>query len=390
MDVLKIREQMPVCQRMTYVNTGWSGPSPVAVVNAIKERLDLEMNQGPTSPEVYESGRDIQAKTKEAMAALINASTDEVCVTRNTTEGLNIVMNGLTWEQGDEIITCDLEHSSVLIPSYYQQHRHGAVVKVLQFDPNEKRESILGKISDAITDRTKLVYLSHVEYSTGLRMPAKEIRQLIKDRGQDRGILFLLDGAQSAGHIALDMKDLDCDFYSIPGQKWLLGPEGVGALYIRRDLIRQVQPTFVAGRAAVSASNPYGFEPNVETMDKFLLTSTSVALQAGTLEAIKFINDTGVASIEERNLDLSTIMKQALINVPGINLLCPMVRQDSTGLVTLTIDGIAPEEAVTRLWQEHRIVCRQVSFPPGLRISLHFFNTEEEVEQVVGALKGLV
>jgi len=348
-------------------------------------RMDLEMIQGPTSPDVYQSGRDIQAKIKEAMASLINASIDEVVVTRNTTEGLNIVMNGLSWEEGDEIITCDLEHSSVLIPSYYQQHRHGAVVKVLQFEPNENRESILEKIFDAITDRTKLVYLSHVEYSTGLRIPVKEIRQLIKDRG----ILILLDGAQSAGHIALDMKDLDCDFYSIPGQKWLLGPEGVGALYIRQDLIRQVQPTYVAGRSALSPGNPYAFEPNVETMDKFLLTSTSVALQAGTLEAVKFINDVGMASIEERNLDLSTIMKQALVNVPGINLLSPLDRQDSTGLVSLTIDGMTPEEAVTRLWQEHRIVCRQVSFPPGLRISLHFFNTEEEVEQVVEALKGL-
>ena len=386
MDVLKIREQMPVCQNMTYVNTGWSGPSPVPVVNAIKERLDLEMNQGPTSPEVYESGREIQAKTKEAMAALINASPEEVCVTRNTTEGLNIVMNGLSWEQGDEIITCDLEHSSVLIPSYYQQHRYGAVVKVLQFDPTENRESILEKISAAITDRTKLVFLSHVEYSTGLRMPAKEIRQLIKGRG----ILILLDGAQSAGHIALDMKDLDCDFYSIAGQKWRLGPEGVGALYVRQDSITQVQPTFVAGRAAISAGNPYRFEPNLETMDKFLLTSTSVALQAGTLEAIKFINDAGMASIEERNLDLSTIMKQALVNAPGISVLCSLDRQDSTGLVTITIDGMTPEEAVTRLWQHHRIVCRQVGFPPGVRISLHFFNTEEEVEQVVEAVKGLV
>jgi len=386
MDVLKIREQIPVCQQMTYVNTGWSGPSPLQVVNAIKERLELEMIQGPTSPEVYQSGRDIQARTKEAMAALINASLDEICVTRNTTEGLNIVMNGLRWEQGDEIITCDLEHSSVLIPSYYQQHRYGAVAKVLQFDPNENRESILEKISAAITDRTKLVFLSHVEYSTGLRMPVKEIQQLIKDRG----ILMLLDGAQSAGQIALDMADLDCDFYSIPGQKWLLGPEGVGALYIRRDLIPQVQPTFVAGRAALSAGNPYGFEPNVETMDKFLLTSTSVALQAGTLEAIKFINNAGVASIEERNLDLSTIMKQALLNVPGITVLSPLDRQDSTGLVTIAIDGMTPEEAVIRLWEEHRIVCRQVSFPPGVRISLHFFNTEEEVEQVVEAVKGLV
>ena len=386
MDVLKIREQIPVCQNMTYVNTGWSGPSPVSVVNAIKDRLDLEMNQGPTTSDVYQAGRDIQAKIKTAMAELINASVDEICVTRNTTEGLNIVMNGLTWEEGDEIITCDLEHSSVLIPSYYQQHRHGAVVKVLQFNPNENRESILEKISDAITDRTKMVFLSHVEYSTGLRMPVKEIRQVTKSRG----ILMLLDGAQSAGHIALDMKDLDCDFYSIPGQKWLLGPEGVGALYIRQNLISQVQPTFVAGRSSLSPGNPYGFEPNVESMDKFLLTSTSVALQAGALEAIRFVNDYGVAAIEERDLDLSTIMKQALVDVPGINLLSPMDRQDSTGLVSLTVDGMTPEEAVNRLWQEHRIVCRQVSFPPGLRISLHFFNTEEEVEQVVEALKGLV
>ena len=386
MDVLKIREQLPVCQQMTYMNTGWSGPSPAPVVNAIKERLDLEMNQGPTSSEVYLSGRDIQTKTREAMAALINASIDEVCVTRNTTEGLNIVMNGLSWEEGDEIITCDLEHTSVLVPSYYQQHRHGAVVKVLQFDPNENRESVLEKISGAITDRTKLVFLSHVEYSTGLRIPVKEIRQLTKDRG----ILLLLDGAQSAGHIALDMKNLDCDFYSIPGQKWLLGPEGVGALFIRQDLIAQVQPTFVAGRSSLTPGNPYGFEPAVETMDKFLLTSTSVALQAGTLEAVKFITDVGVASIEDRDLDLSTIMKQALINVPGVNVLSPLDRQDSTGLVSITVDGMTPEEVVGRLWQDHRIVCRQVSFPPGVRISLHFFNTEEEVEQLVEVVKGLV
>ena len=219
-----------------------------------------------------------------------------------------------------------------------------------------------------------------------MRMPVKEIRQLTKSRE----IFMLLDGAQSAGHIALDMKDLDCDFYSIPGQKWLLGPEGVGALYIRQDLISQVQPTFVAGRSSLSPGNPYGFEPNVESMDKFLLTSTSVALQAGALEAIRFVNDPGVAAIEERDLDLSTILKQALVDVPGINLLSPMDRQDSTGLVSLTVDGMTPEEAVNRLWQEHRIVCRQVSFPPGLRISLHFFNTEEEVEQVVEALKRLV
>ena len=143
MDVARIREQIPVCQAMTYVNTGWSGPSPVQVVDAIKQRLDLEMTEGPTSPDVYLSGREIQANTRQAMAGLLNAAPEEICITRNTTEGLNIVMSGLRWGPGDEIITCDLEHSSVLIPSYFQQHRHGAEVKVLRMAPNENREAIL-------------------------------------------------------------------------------------------------------------------------------------------------------------------------------------------------------------------------------------------------------
>ena len=386
MDLERIREQIPACQRTTYVNTGWSGPSPLPVVNAIKNRLDYDMTEGPTSPEVYQSGREIQVKLKEAVAGLLNASPEEICLTKNTTEGLNMVINGLSWQPGDEIITCDLEHSSVLIPSYYQQHRHGAVVKVLHFEPDENWESILEKVEAAITGRTKLVYFSHVEYSSGLRLPAKEIRQLTKDRG----VLLLLDGAQSTGQIALDMKDLDCDFYSIPAQKWLLGPEGVGALYIRQDLIPLVEPIFVSGRAAAAHQGPYDFQPATDSMDKFLLTSSNASLQAGALEAIGFLEKVGLAEIEQRNVDLAGAMKEALGRSRGIKVLTPLDRQASTGLVSLEIEGVKAEDAVTSLWEKHRIVARQVSYPPGLRISLHFFNTEEEVEQVVEAVQELV
>ncbi len=114
----------------------------------------------------------------------------------------------------------------MLVPSYFQQWRHGALVKVVPLAGNEGPDAILAKIESAITHRTRLVFLSHIQYSTGLRMPVEEIRRMTKDRG----IMMLLDGAQTAGHIALDMKELDCDFYAIPGQKWLLGSEGVGAL----------------------------------------------------------------------------------------------------------------------------------------------------------------
>ena len=172
-------------------------------------------------------------------------------------------MNGVTWEDGDEIITCNLEHGSVLIPSHFQNLRHGVNITVLDFDTDEPSGSIVEKIQNAITDRTKLVFLSHIEYSTGLRMPVKEIRRITKDAS----VMLLLDGAQTAGHIKLDMKDIDCEFYSKPGLKWLLGPEATGALYIRHDMLEKVSPTQVAGKAVVTDHKPYKIETISDIMD---------------------------------------------------------------------------------------------------------------------------
>ena len=244
---------------------------------------------------------------------MLNASPDEICHTENTTEGLNIVINGLSWRSGDEIITFDLEHSSVLIPSYFQRRRHEAVVKVLPLTTDESWDGILSKVEAALTERTRLVFLSHIQYSCGLRMPVREIRNLTRDRD----ILLLVDGAQTAGHISLDMMDLDCDFYAIPGHKWLLGSEGAGALYIRNDRIPQVEPMKVAGRAALPHGDPYQFEPNISSMDKFRLTSTSTALQAGMVESIGFIQAIGVGEIERRNLSLAAALKGTLQELPG-------------------------------------------------------------------------
>ena len=196
----------------------------------MKDRIDLELEQGSTTSGVYEAGREIQVQAREAAARIFNASVDEVLVTRNTTEGLNIVLSGLDWNQGDEIITCNLEHGSVVVPSQFIGQRYGAVVKVVDLDPHDPRETILTKIEAAFTPRTRMVFISHIQYSTGLRMPAEDIRKLT----QDRGVLFMLDGAQTGGHIKLDIARSEFDFYSIPGQQWLLGYEGTGALFIRR------------------------------------------------------------------------------------------------------------------------------------------------------------
>ena len=222
MDVHSIRQQIPVCQKMTYVNTGMSGPSPTPVVEAIKRRLDHELYEGAAGPEVRAEGLEIRDQARQAVARLLNASTEEICLTKNTTEGLNHVMNGITWRDGDEIVTCSLEHGSVLVPSHFQGLRHGVNVKVMTLEPDEPRDSILEKIQAALTERTRLVFLSHIEYSSGLRMPVKEIRRMTKDRE----IMLLLDGAQTAGHIALDMNDLDCDFIPSRGRNGYWVPRG--------------------------------------------------------------------------------------------------------------------------------------------------------------------
>ena len=388
MDVQKLRDEIPVLQNLTYMNTGWSGPPPRRAAEAMQERVALEMEQGPTTPGVYESGRDIQEEARRAAARLLGAYVDETLVTRNTTEGLNIVLSGLDWREGDEIITCNLEHSSVLSPSWHIAHRYGAKVQVVTLGPHDSRDAIVSKFESAMNERTRLIFVSHIEYSTGLRMPAAELCRLA--HANDAQIM--LDGAQTGGHIALDVHRDGFDYYSIPGQKWVLGYEGVGALYIRRELIGQVHPAHTGGRAVVQEGEPGepgSYRLNSSTMDKFLGGSGSVPLQAAFVEAARLIESVGVAEIEARNLQLAARFKAQLAEIPAVSIISPMEDAASSGLVSFAVSGQSADSVVARLWQDHRIVVRQVHYPESVRASLHFFNTEEEVDQLATALAEL-
>ena len=223
MDVARLRIQIPTTRRMTYMNTGWAGPSPTPVAQAIGARLEYESERGCTSAGVIESRDEIHCTAKDAVASLLNASAREIHLTQNTTEGLNIVVSGLPWKEGDEIITFDLEHPGVLLPALQLQKTRGVKATVLRIGPDEAHDEVLARLDEALTERTRLVIMSHIEYSSGLRMPVREIGEL----AHRRGAWLLLDGAQTTGHIPVDVRDLDCDFYAIPGQKWLLGPEPV-------------------------------------------------------------------------------------------------------------------------------------------------------------------
>ncbi len=384
MDVAEIRSRIPACSETIYMNTGWSGPSPTSVVAAIKERLDFESGMGPTTPPVIEAGRQVQNDAREAFAGLLNVSPQEITLTQNTTEGLNIVVNGIAWQPGDQVITFSPEHSSVLIPAYFLA-RHGVEVKVLPLAADEEPESIVAKVEAAITDRTRLLFFSHIQYTSGLRMPAEGLREVTRRRG----VQMLLDGAQTAGHIALDLPALGCEYYSIPGHKWLMGPDGVGALYIREDLIPQVSPTKVSGRAAPSHDDHGSFEPEMESIRKFELTTTSVPLWAGLVEAVRFNREVGSAEVEARTVELAARAKSALSGIPGVSIHSPLEGPGCTGLVAFSLQGWEPADITKSLWEEQRVVSRTVRELGAVRLSLDFFNTEDEVDRVAAAVRGL-
>ncbi len=385
MDVTALRKQMPTTQDMTYLNTGWAGPSPVSVVNAIKERLEYESYNGPTTPEVRESGKQIDLQAREAVARLLGVSADEILLTANTTTGLNIVLNGLPWREGDEIVTCNLEHASILVPSYHLRKSRGVVTRVLHLAPDEPHDSILAKVEAAITDRTRMVFFSHVEFSTGLRIPVEGIRALTKDYG----IWMMIDGAQAAGHIPLDLQAIDCDFYSIPGQKWLLGPDETGALYIRRSKIPEIQPVDIGYDTVLEYDREGGYVPNSDNIEKLLISTASAPLHAGFLEGIRFVDDVGVDAILARNLSLASVLKAGLAATPAVTIHSPMSGPGATGLVAFSVDGADHKEACMELWRSSRIILRDIKYPAGLRASLDFFNTEDEVSALVDAVQGL-
>lgn len=385
MNVRRLRQEIPACHQVIYLNTGWQGPSPQTVVAAIRERLALESAQGPTSPGVLDSAHEMEAKVRHALAQFLGARPEEICLTQNTTEGINLVLNGLRWRPGEEIITTDLEHSSVLVPCYYLQKRRRVKVRVVPLAGEEAKDNILTRLESAVTPKTRLLCLSHIMYANGLRLPLKEIQEM----AHDRGAWVLVDGAQSVGQIPVNLTELGSDYYAFPGHKWLLGPAGVGGLFVRQDLIAELEPTLVAQAAVTTYDRQGHWKPCQDSLTKFRLTTYSPALWAGLLAALDFIQSTGVGEISARVRLLTERLQTQLREVPGVSLLSPQSGESASGLVCFAVEGVAPQEVVSYLWEKARVVARKVDYPANTRLSVAFFNTEEELRRVAAALRSL-
>lgn len=379
-----LRERFPITERCVYLNTGWSGPSARSVVEAVQARVEREAFDGPTSPEVrHEKALLVQA-ARAGLASLIGVTADDVALLSSTTEGVNIFLHGLGLGAGDEVITCNLEHSSVMVPCYDLRRRRGVDVTVVRSSAREPADELAALFERAITPRTKLVVVSHISYNRGTRLPVERIIRA----AHDAGALVLLDGAQAVGQIEVDVRALDVDGYAFPAHKYVLGPDAAGALYVRPELVERIEPAAVAHPAAIAYDFEGAFEPKVDSIRKLELATHSGALMAGVVEAVRVLRSAGIAEIEPRLLALAGRLRDGLEAIAAVTVRSPDDPALRSALVTFTVDELDPNEACAALWQLGRIVGRVVG-DRRLRLSVAPFNDEADVDAALAAVERL-
>jgi len=376
-NVASIRSLLPAVEASIFMNTGGSGPLPVSTIEAIQEQQTFELVNGRMGKKAMQQRKLILEETRIEIAKLINAHTDEITITHSTTQGINIVLWGISWKQGDEVITSDVEHPAVLLPLYVLKERQGIIIKTA-----ELRQDPVNAVVSLINDKTRLIAISHVSYSTGEVIPIKEITQL----AHRFDVSVLIDGAQSAGAIPIDVKELGIDYYSIPGQKWLCGPQGTGALFIKHELLEEIKPSFV-GYGSVEEFDFNGTYRFHRDMSRFEAALPYLPAIAGLKSSIKWLLEgIGVNWIYERTQSLGENLRKELLKIQGITVVTPA---KAAGLTSFRIEGIEQDFAVDML-SKQGVSIRLIKELNCVRASIAFFNTEQEVEILIDKCRQLL
>src|SRR5258708_14833180 len=365
---------MPATTTNLFLNAGSFGPLPICVLQAMQEQMQEEWQTGRLGAAAFEAMKEIYDNSSSRVARLLNADLDEIALTDNTGEGLNIISNGIQWHEGDEVITTNHEHMSLLAPLYQLRDRYGIVIRFADIGPTAERP-VLKAIADLVTPRTRLISISHVTWTTGAVLNVSEVSYM----GREWGIPVLIDGAQSAGAIPVDVKALGVDFYAIPMQKWLCGPDGTGALYVRREALDYVSPTYVG---YWSVKHEEGIEWELlESAQRFELGGRQTAALAGQAAVLNWLEETvGYTWLFERIASLSKYTYNALKALPGLTLLTP--RPGESGLVAFKLGDRDVNEVINYLHDKHNIYIRSIPTTNSLRVSTGFSNPDNKINKL--------
>jgi len=388
LDIGRIRAETPGCTDVVHLNNAGAALPPAVVHDTVIDHLRLEASIG--GYEAADAVMDVLTDSYEILARLIGARSDEIAYVENATRAWDMAFHAIPFEPGDRILTTTSEYSSNALAFIHTAARHRVAVEVVPDDEH-------GQLSLAALERmlddggVRLVAINHVPTHDGLVNPAAEVGRLTRAACS----LYLLDACQSVGQLAIDVTEIGCDLLSATGRKFLRGPRGTGFLYVRRDVLDDLHPPFVDLRAAEwTGPQSYELRPDArrfETWERF------VAGQLGQARAAAYAMDIGVAAIEDRVLSLAARLRTALAELPGVTVHDRGLRK--SGIVTFTHADLAPADIV-RLLAERNINVRVAEQTyrydagrrpaPRVRASVHYYNTEDELDRTTGVLAGLL
>jgi selenocysteine lyase/cysteine desulfurase len=370
-DIEKVREQFPITKSRVFLNHAASSPSPRPAVDAVCKFIKDFSSNGTASSEWEDNGKPLFSK-------LIGARPEEIALVQNTSTGLNIAANALHYPSGSKIVTTDLEYPSVTYPWL----RKSLGVKV-HYVNNVKGKISLDDMEKAVDDKTVAVAISHVEYMNGFRHNLRVLSEIV----HEHGAYLIVDAIQSVGAMPVDAKRDDVDFLTAACYKWLLSPHGVGYLYVKEELIEKLEPPLV-GWASVDQKV---FETIdfwdiwnlklAKTASRFETGSPSILSIVGAREAMRILLDFGIENVKKRIFKLTDHLIDSVKDL-GLELQTPLEEQCRSGIVNFKIDK--PQKVAEKLSKKGIIVSARNH---GIRVSPHFYNTEEEIDKLTEEIK---
>ena len=320
---------------------------------------------------------------RQMSANLINAHRDEIAFVKNTSEGISIVASGIDWQFGDRIVTTAVEYPANVYPWMEVARGRGAKLVMVDevTDAAGRRQVPMERILEEAADpKTRLVALSHVEYASGQRHDLARIGEFCRANGK----LFCVDAIQSLGVWPVDVKSMNIDYLSADGHKWLLGPEGAGIFYCRRELIDHTRPLMVGWMNVVDATN-YGDYNYVLKPDagRFECGTYNIPGLLGLKAAVELLNSAGIDRVGQRIQQLTDLLING-VQTKGYKIVSPRGIGQNSGIVSFTSPTHSHEHLYKMLRKEHRT---EIALREGrLRVSPHFYNTEEQIERLIERL----
>jgi L-cysteine/cystine lyase len=377
-----LRAGLPATRAGIYLNTGTAGPLPAEAAAAMTEVAERELAVGRATSDAYDELVQRMDEARGVLAAVLGTDVDLVALTRSTTEGVNLALGTIDWRPGDRVVTTSLEHPAVTGPLSLLRDRLGVDLVAADVGDGGDDERTLAALEAAVVGGpTRAVVVSHVTWSTGAILPVAGIAALARRHGA----VGIVDGAQSAGAIAVGCDAIGADFYAISGQKWLLGPEGTGALVVRRDIVSEILPP-VGGFFASTVPYAVGRDAlwpdarRFETAGYHKPSLVGLARSAGWLSMY-----VGLPWAHERAARLAAAAAGRLAETPGVTLLTPRSRMAT--LVSFRVAGWSDDEVVAALSRRVHAIVRALPGLDAVRLSVGWFTTEGELRRVLDEIE---